>query len=222
MQESFSSGIAITGAVLVFAVVIGWIFLYACGSKNLVNACARHERADVERLLAAGADVNMNSDSPMKPTPLLAAVSKNHVEIARALLSRGADPNAGVSLLKPLAEAARLGNADMVRLLLEHGANPNTPGVMGSTPLIMAKSSEIARALLDRGALINVAGPDGRTPLMVAAMNGDLDLTEFLLQKGADPSLTDRGGKTALALARESEDSTPEVVRLLENRGGCV
>lgn len=42
------------------------------------------------------------------------------------------------------------------------------------------------------------------TPLHSAAMNGDKDCVEILLQYGADPDAVDGDGKTPLIIARES------------------
>jgi len=51
---------------------------------------------------------------------------------------------------------------------------------------------EAVRQLLDLGYLIDAAGPDGRTALHEAALRGDQELCDWLLEQGADPDLRDR------------------------------
>ena len=59
-------------------------------------------------------------------TPLHVAARKGHVEIAKLLLERGADPNIGdIYGWAPLHEAAQWGRTEVARLLLKRGANPN-------------------------------------------------------------------------------------------------
>jgi ankyrin repeat protein len=63
-------------------------------------------------------------------TPLTAAAQFGQVEVARLLLSKGADPNlrdGGGLSSTPLATAARHGQLEMCRVLLDAGADPNLP-----------------------------------------------------------------------------------------------
>jgi ankyrin repeat protein len=102
-------------------------------------------------------------------TALHLAVFGGQAEAARALLERGADPNA-----LSRNEAVRvppLGTAAFVR----------------SVPL--------ARLLLDSGADVNGRGEGGFTGLHSAAQNGDEELARLLLERGADPSLATDDGK---------------------------
>ena len=69
-------------------------------------------------------------------------------------------------------------------------------------PLIQAAShgnlSEIER-LVSMGADINYqAGPDSATALIITADDGQVDCVAWLLLHGADPSLKDSSGRTAL------------------------
>jgi ankyrin repeat protein len=88
----------------------------------------------------------------------------------------------------------------MVELLLAHGANVNA---QLTAPLLIRQNLEGDRGL---GA--------GTTPLMRAAKSGDVVLMRLLLQHGADVTLTQRNGSTALMIAaglgwRFSGNSTP-------------
>jgi ankyrin repeat protein len=66
--------------------------------------------------LEAGADVNAKGD--MSCTPLYFAVMTNHVQVAEALLERGADPDAKSELnFSPRTLAADQGDKAMMALL---------------------------------------------------------------------------------------------------------
>lgn len=73
-------------------------------------------------------------------TPLQRAVLAESVDIARALLSAGADPNVAWPQdgNRPLHWAVRLGNAALIELLLEFKANPNVLDLANNTPLSFA------------------------------------------------------------------------------------
>jgi ankyrin repeat protein len=93
-------------------------------------------------LLLAGARVNTPSRNNMQVMPLHSAVAGSHLEIAKALLAQGADPNAvQQDGFTPLQGAAQNGQEEMVRLLLEHGAEPAAVSVNGRTALDFAKES---------------------------------------------------------------------------------
>jgi ankyrin repeat protein len=78
----------------------------------------------VRLLLDRGADVGAVSKNDMKVQPLHSAVAANSREVAAALLTAGADPNAkqegGFTPLMGAEENEKEG--DMVRLLMDHGA----------------------------------------------------------------------------------------------------
>src|SRR3979490_1353882 len=97
---------------------------------------AGHRDAALKRI-AAGADVNAAQGDGT--TPLHWAVYKVDVDLAHALLERGAKPdvinNYGSS---PLAEAVKIANARLVDMLLDAGSNVEAPHQEGPTALILA------------------------------------------------------------------------------------
>jgi uncharacterized protein len=94
----------------------------------------------VNKLLDAGADVNLPSRESMKVTPLHAAAATKRNEIAHVLIARGANVNArAANDFAPLHEAAANGNVELVRLLLEQGADVNAKTTDGKTPLDYAR-----------------------------------------------------------------------------------
>ena len=78
--------------------------------------------------------------------------------------------------------------------------------------------TEIVHELLKAGADPNVAlGEDRDTPLMVACCFGYLAVAKLLLYFGADSSLKNSSGETALAIASSSSHETAAVIELLES-----
>ena len=75
-------------------------------------------------------------------------------------------------------------------------------------------SYEAAEALCAHGAELDGRNKDQWTPLILAACAGRTKICEMLLALGADPSLKDSEGKTALDYARER--NKPECAALLQ------
>ena len=73
---------------------------------------------------------------------------------------------------------------------------------------------------MESGANINQQGDIlNRDPLMNAAKMHAYSSAEFLLIVGADPTLTDVDGKTALDIAKEKNDA--RMIKILEQKGGA-
>ena len=79
-------------------------------------------------------------------------------------------------------------------------------------------SAEVARLLLDHGAdLEDRTNVSGATPLILAAEENRVAVAELLIAHGADVSITDRDGFTALTQAWAK--TRTEMVRLLKRHG---
>jgi ankyrin repeat protein len=109
--------------------------------------------------------------------------------------------------------AAFFGHPETVHALIEAGADVSarTTNALENQPLHAAVAASEARArlastrlLVDGGADVNERQSGGYTPLMSAAQNGDEDLTELLLARGADPTLEDDQGLSAVAHAEKA------------------
>lgn len=86
---------------------------------------------------------------------------------------------------------------------------------------VQAEHMKAVEKLVSGGTDINTRREDGNnnTPLMEAATWNSKEIVEFLLQKGANPNLIDRYGRTALMLAmlyRENgEEDVLEITKIL-------
>ena len=136
------------------------------------------------------------------------AVDRGDIDIARALIEKGADPNMPNDIGTPLHYAARGGHLELAKLLLDKGALIDTRGSFARTPLHLAISSgqEIVNLLLDRGASINLVDSNGLTALHSLVKGPglpDSQLVRLLVERGADPTIQDNDGETALHYAAQ-------------------
>jgi ankyrin repeat protein len=172
------------------------------GVTPLMEAGFAGPLADLERLLASGADVNARSQAGL--TALMCAA--HDARKVAQLIAHGADVNArSDSGATPVYLASLYSGAlESVRQLLDHGANVSAVTKEGLTPLHAAVATgDVAKAslLLARGADVNAAPkPLAVAPLHVAAFVDDADMARLLLKRGAkvDARIAAFGNTTAL------------------------
>lgn len=132
-------------------------------------------------------------------------------------VSKGADPNLKNKDGKAPLHIAALGkykSYDLVLELISSGANvdlldnDNNPAIYYCAKAPYNKN-KVFLALLDNSKLdINaVYGSEGNTLLMEAAKSGNKLIVMMLIARGADDTLTNKNGKTALMLAKEEFES---------------
>jgi ankyrin repeat protein len=156
------------------------------------------------------------------PTLLGLALGHGHSEIAHFLIDSGAPLDTLEELDETLMHmAARGGLPDMIKLLAERGLDVNARDEWNDTPLtdsITRTNAETVKTLIELEADVNARGSFGRTALSALLLNlksEQYELVRSLIAAGADPTIADDKGVSALDLAR---DYPPEVRALLENR----
>lgn len=155
-----------------------------------------------------------SEDDPPKPgqTPLMLAMLHGaDVKEMKALIDAGANVSAvdasGWSALMYMSAFSGSYNgsdSEPLKLLLRAGADPNQGSLHGDTPLMFAAlEGDWSDDLVKAGAKINVQNKDGQTALMILAARWDkVDAIRAALQAGADASLKDAKGRTALDYLR--------------------
>ncbi|MBP7552928.1 MAG: ankyrin repeat domain-containing protein [Spirochaetes bacterium] len=169
-------------------------------------------------LIINGADVNIKAKGGVSSLALTAALH-NDIDLFNNLIKMGADINSmdDTKLSSVLMVACKLGKKDYVKILIDNKADVNLKNIKNETALISAlyflasakneadisNGKEIVKYIVSSGSDINIKWKDQEnlTPLMVAVLLNQPDLVEFLLNNGADKSLTNDKNITALDIA---------------------
>jgi len=181
------------------------------GYDGLFRAAHEGDSAEVQRLIAAGADLNARDSHGRTPT--LVAAFGSHDEVFRLLAEAGADMNAQDRIgYDAVTIAAVRNDPGLMSLALAHGNRPDLIHVnWDGTALIAAAElghAEVIRRLLAAGAPIDHVNNLGWTALLEAVILGDggpahQETVRILLAAGADRTIADRDGKTPFDHAKE-------------------
>jgi hypothetical protein len=133
-------------------------------------------------------------------TPLMLAAARNDLDELKSLIAAGTDPKqTDASGWNALMYASTVSSDFPVQVLLKAGADPNQSSPHGDTPLMVnALSAYWNDDLVKAGAKVNAQNRDGQTALMFLAARDKPDAIRDALRAGADPSLKDAKGRTAL------------------------
>ena len=97
--------------------------------------------------------------------------------------------------------AAYTSNTPAVEALLAKGAHVNRPGWTALHYAAAAGSNDIVSMLLEKSAYIDAESPNKTTPLMMAARGGHILTVRLLHDEGADATLKNELGMTAIDFA---------------------
>lgn len=161
------------------------------GATPLMHASLYSGVETVQLLLDLGADPNLLDDHKM--VALMYAAGGGPAKI-RALLNRGAIVGKQSKLGRTtlLMASAFAGNSEVVKILLDAGEDVHFEDRRNWNALTLAArtgDATLVRTLLDAGADVNSGDSKRRSPgspLMQAAWASDLELSRFLLNRGAD------------------------------------
>lgn len=107
-----------------------------------------------------------------------------------------------------LVDAAARGDLKLVQKLIERGSAVDDQDSDGDTAFkaaAVAGRLDVARYLIEKGAALDKrAGILESTPLICASEMGHVEIIQLLLARGADPTLRDKNGLTALMIAERN------------------
>lgn len=135
-------------------------------------------------------------------------LSNSQLKIAELLLKKGARAIEAIDEfgLTPLMHAV-INNAgtEFIGFLLDRGSNPESESLSGKSALMYSvENTDIAKLLIERGADFEVRDNENNSLLIMAAIVGNEDLIDFLLDLEIDPLYKNNKGMTALDAGRNS------------------
>ena len=201
----------------------------ADGSSALAVAAFSGQTAVAQLLIEHGADLNAAGGGY---APLHAAVEREDLDLAKALIARGADLN------------VRLTKATQARRTHDDWAFDKK--MIGATPFMLAAKdgeAEFMRAFAAAGADQSITRLDGAPPLVVASLGEQharnavtltvdpgrvnreperraLEAVKIVLELGADVNVADKWGNTALHIAAQKRFES--VIRFLMEKGARI
>jgi uncharacterized protein len=188
-------------------VLIGFISLnhaWAGAYEDFFSAIKRDDASAVQNLLQRGFDPN--TLDPKKLHGLFIALREPSPKVAQLLVKA---PKIDLNPITedgetPLMMAAIKGQTELAIAMIGKGADVNKPGW---TPLHYAATAgnvQLIKILLENYAYIDAESPNKTTPLMMAAHYGTPGAVKLLLEEGADVSLKNDLGLTAIDFAQRA------------------
>jgi len=171
--------------------------------SSLLDACETGDIFTIQNLLSQGANVEAReSDDDYNYTPLILTCYAGYVNVAKYLISFGADVNAcSRNGTTSLFMACQEGHCDIAELLISHDVDVNATMNDKTSPLYIACQNgfyDVVALLLKSNANMNTSVDNGSTPLIVACAHQHKEIASLLMKAGADVNAHANDGRTAL------------------------
>ena len=172
--------------------------------EDYFQAVKLDNAAGVRSLLQRGFDPN-TVEAERGDSGLILALREEAMHVFEVLLDA---PNVNLEIKArngdtALMIAAFKANQPAVEALLTKGAEINQPGWAALHYAATSGNNDIVQLLLDHFAYIDAESPNKTTPLMMAARSGHILTVKLLLEEGADATLKNDAGMTAIDFANK-------------------
>ncbi len=197
---------------LLFQIIINNELLkYETEPNSIYRAAEKGDTKRIAEILKKNPEL-VNTLNKAGLTPLHYAALENHVDVAKILLSMGADIEAKrLGGFTPLHDAIYRKHKDISEFLIAHGAKIH--GEMSEAYI----DKEMVQLLLDLGADVNQRDERDISPIDQAVMCGSIDVLKLLLDHGANINAKDKDGYTPL-----HHCANADVAKLLLEKGAVV
>ncbi|AMP09708.1 ankyrin repeat family protein [Collimonas arenae] len=174
------------------------------GSDAFFKAIKLDDERGMKSLLAKGVNPNL-VDKQRGETGLMVALQEDSMKVFDVLINaQGIDLNLRArNGDTALMIASYKGKVAAVKALLDKEAEPNNTGWTALHYAAAIGNDEIVQMLLDASAYIDAGSPNNTTPIMMAARAGKIMTVKLLLDSGADATLKNDVGMSAIDLARK-------------------
>jgi ankyrin repeat protein len=186
-------------AMLFFIAMTAWAGAY----EDFFKAVKFDDSNQVTALLNRGLDPNL-IEPERGDTGLILALRDGSMKVFDVLIN-ARDTDIEIKARNgdtALMIAAYKGNKPAVEALLAKEAQVNRPGWTALHYAAAAGHNEIVQLLLDKSAYIDAESPNKTTPIMMAARGGHILTVKLLLEEGADATLKNEVGMTAIDFAK--------------------
>ncbi|HWI82962.1 ankyrin repeat domain-containing protein [Ramlibacter sp.] len=192
--------------------------------EDFFSAIKQDDAGTVQSLLQRGFDPN--TLDPRGLNGLYLALREPAPKVVQTLI---AWPKTNVEIRtaqdeSPLMMASLKGQTDVVQKLIDRGADVNKTGWTALHYAATGGHLAIMALLLEHHAYIDAESPNGTTPLMMAAHYGSTEAVKLLLNEGADATLKNQQGLTAIDFAHranrgDAADLIAQAIRQKQPKG---
>jgi ankyrin repeat protein len=184
--------------------------------EYLMDAIFDDDLSKVKEALSNGADPNARDNDG---SALHWAAYGGELEMVKTLLEAGAKVEEQQGTDTALHAAVHSGNPEILRLLLNADGHAmiNNFDIIEYTPLMITAQEnrlDLARLLIEDGADVNANNEPklGDTALKKAVENGSVEMVEFLLSAGADPTIWGWMGQSPLDQAQNNKSKEGQAI----------
>jgi ankyrin repeat protein len=190
--------------------------------EDFFNAAKMDDAVKIADLLKRGMDPNM-IEPERGDTGMILALREGSMKVFHTLLNA---PGINIEMKarngdNALMIAAYKGNKPAVEALLAKGAQVNRPGWTALHYAATGGHNDIVQLLLEKSAYIDAESPNRTTPIMMAAWGGHIYTVKLLLDEGADATLKNDVGMTAIDFAKSAgrQDIVDGLIYRLQKAG---